>query len=195
MSARSNLGADLLQMFVHAFGVGRGHDDGRTDRATGADRAVEICGVVTVVPDHGRSGADWRPDIGMSALLPDTGLILKPDLDRAVGDAGEKVILQQAGEALLKILLCFRILPGMKRARLQSGKLQLAQPLADRSLVYRHGEPLGHLVPQVEASPTHHLVGLGIGASDSSSSICASSRAGSRPELQRDLRPVIPAAL
>src|SRR4249920_1822805 len=98
----------------------------------------------------------------MGALLPDPGFVpgsspepapsegrgqaLKPDLDR-VGDAGEKVILQQAGEALLEILLCLSILPGMKRARLQSGKLQPAQPLADGSLVYRHGEPLGHLVP------------------------------------------------
>ncbi len=54
----------------------------------------------------------------------------------------------------------------MKRARLQSGKLQPAQPLADGSLVYRHGESLGHLVPKVEASPAHHLVGLGIGAFD-----------------------------
>ena len=98
----------------------------------------------------------------MGALLPDPGFILKPDLDRTVGDVGEKVILQQAGEALLKCLLCFSILLGMKRARLQSGKLQPAQPLADGSLVYRHGEPLGNLALQVEASPAHHLVGLGI---------------------------------
>ena len=61
---------------------------------------------------------------------------------------------------------CFSILLGMKRARLQSGQLQPAQPLADGSLVYRYGEPLGHLAPQVEASPAHHLVGLGIGAFD-----------------------------
>jgi len=102
----------------------------------------------------------------MGAFLPDPGFVLKPDLDRAVGDVGEKIILQQAGEALFKSLLCFSILLGMKRARLQSGKLQPMQPLADRSLVDRHGEPLRHLVPQVEASPTHDLVGLGIGAFD-----------------------------
>ena len=145
-------------------------------RATGANRAVEIYEVVTVVPDMGGRepiGARYRRECLLSdRASSETRSRSGGRRRRREGD------LQQSGEALLKSLLCFSILLGMKRARLQSGKLQPAQHLPMvRSCTY--GEPLGTW-PAGRGIASAHLVGLGIGASDHQclASICASSRAG-----------------
>src|ERR1035441_3943911 len=54
----------------------------------------------------------------------------------------------------------------MIRPGLQPGKLQLAQPLAARSLWYDDREAPGDFLAQIEAAPAYHLVELGIGAGD-----------------------------
>src|ERR1035437_4772645 len=100
MGARGDLGADFLEMLVHALGVGRGHDDGGAHTTGGADRTIEIDGVMAVIAQHERARSNRRPDIGVRALLADTGFVLKPDFDRLFshGGAGEQRVLYQADE-------------------------------------------------------------------------------------------------
>src|SRR6202020_2480037 len=101
VGARHDLGANLSQMLVHRLGVGRRHDDGSPDTASGADGAKQIGGVMTIVSHHERARTDWRPDVGMAPLLADTCFVLKPDLDRRAGGAAEQLILQQGAEVFL----------------------------------------------------------------------------------------------
>jgi hypothetical protein len=52
--AWGNLCADLLKVQVHAFGIGGGGDDRRTDRAIWTDGAEDVGTVVTIVAHHRR---------------------------------------------------------------------------------------------------------------------------------------------
>jgi hypothetical protein len=38
-----------------------------------------------VVPHHRGTRADWRPDVGKGALLPDPGFVAEPNLDWFAG--------------------------------------------------------------------------------------------------------------
>jgi hypothetical protein len=51
-----------------------------------------------VIAHHQRSRADRGPDVGVRSLLPDPGLILKPDLDRRRCSGRQKRLFYQAGE-------------------------------------------------------------------------------------------------
>jgi putative DNA methylase len=124
--ARSNLCADFLQMQVHALGVGGGRDHRGADAARGADRAEQVCAVVTVVPYYRWPRANGSPDISMRALLPDASLVLKPDLDRGSSSCAEQGFLQDGTEVCLKGLLGRRILLRVKRTRLQPGQFEFA---------------------------------------------------------------------
>jgi len=96
----SDPGADFAEMFAHSFGIGRGHDDGCANATGGADRAIDINGIVPVIPHHRRPGTDRRPDIGVGAFLAHAGFILKPYLDRLTRRRGaaKQSVLHQADE-------------------------------------------------------------------------------------------------
>ena len=101
-SAMADLGADLLEMQVHALGVGSGGDHRGSRAAYGADRAEQVGSVVTIVAHHQRPRADRSPDIGMRALLSDSGFVLIPYLYRCSGSGAKQGFLQQNAETLLK---------------------------------------------------------------------------------------------
>ena len=84
---KRHLSADFAQVLVHRLGVDARHDNGGTDASGRADRAEQIGRVMTVVAHHQRARADRRPNVGMSALLPDPGFVLKPDFEVRCGCA------------------------------------------------------------------------------------------------------------
>jgi hypothetical protein len=53
--AWGDLCADLLEVQVHAFGIGGGCDDCRADRADRADGAEQVGAVVAIVAHHRRA--------------------------------------------------------------------------------------------------------------------------------------------
>lgn len=87
MRARRHLGADDLQMLVHRYGVHDRHDNRSGHPTRGAHRAEQMGRVMAVISHHCRPRADPSPDIGMATFLPDSGLILKPYLNRLPGKA------------------------------------------------------------------------------------------------------------
>lgn len=101
-SAMADLGADFLQVQVHAFGVGSRSDHRSTRAARGADRAEQVSGIVTIIAHHQRPRANWAPDIGVRALLSDSGFVLIPYLYGCSGGGAEQGCFQQGAEALLK---------------------------------------------------------------------------------------------
>ena len=107
-----DLDADLLEVEVHAFRVGRRRDDCSTNAAGWTDRAEDIYGVVTIVPHHRWARADRRPDIGVRALLSDPGFVLEPDFDRRVAASAKQSFLQAGTEVFLECLLRRGILLG-----------------------------------------------------------------------------------
>ena len=84
---RRHLSADFAQVLVHRLDVDARHDDGGTDASGWADRAEQIGRVMTVVAHHQRARADRRPNVSMSAFLPDPGFVLKPDFEVRCGCA------------------------------------------------------------------------------------------------------------
>ena len=98
-----HLSADLLEMLVHGSGVGGRHDDGGADAALGADRAKQVDGGMAVVAHHERSRPHRGPDVGVSALLADPGLVLEPDLYGRGGGAGEQRFSDQIGKVFLNV--------------------------------------------------------------------------------------------
>ena len=80
--ARRYLCADLGQVQRHALGIGCWRNDRRPDTSPRADRAEDGGVVMTIVPHHRWPGADRRPDVAQRALLPHSGFILEPDLNR-----------------------------------------------------------------------------------------------------------------
>ena len=79
MRSGDDFPADLLKVSVHGFGIGVGHDHGGSDAAIWADGAEDVGGDVPVVAHHAGARADRGPDVGVSALLADAGLVLEPD--------------------------------------------------------------------------------------------------------------------
>lgn len=100
--AGRDLCTDFLQVFVHRFGVHRGHDDGSTDPAGGTYRAEQVDAVVTIVSHHWRARPDGCPDIGMGALLADPGFIAKPDFDGLSCGVRRQNLRYQLREVFLK---------------------------------------------------------------------------------------------
>ena len=85
VGAGGNMPADLLQMQAHGLGVDdRQHQPG-AGCPLGADRAEQVGPTVAAVARRSGPGATARPDPGQGALLTDSGLVLKPDLDRLAG--------------------------------------------------------------------------------------------------------------
>lgn len=103
VGARRDLEADFLQMRVHRLCVGVGHDHGRADAALWADGAENVGGDVPVVAHHQGAGADWRPDVGVTAFLTDAGFVLEPDFHWAEGRGPEEGGFDQADEVFLKV--------------------------------------------------------------------------------------------
>jgi hypothetical protein len=98
MGRGADLGCDLGQVPGHRLAADKGHDDGRADRAGGADRAEQGGAVVAIVAHRGRTRTARRPKIGQRALLADTGLVLEPDLDRLADRRGRQHLGYAGGE-------------------------------------------------------------------------------------------------
>src|ERR1700677_4842672 len=71
-----NLGADLSEAEVHAFGIGGGCDDRCTNTARRADGGEDVSVVVAVVAYLERTRADRSPHIAERTLLTDSGFVL-----------------------------------------------------------------------------------------------------------------------
>ena len=99
---RRHLGADLLEMFVHSFRVGVGHDHGGADGARGTYGAEDVGRDVAIVANHPGAGADGRPDISMAALLTYASFVLKPDFDWMIDCDFRERGFDQVGEVFLK---------------------------------------------------------------------------------------------
>src|ERR1700677_4443796 len=107
-------------MQVHALGIGGGRDNRGAYTPLGADRAEQVCGVVTAVADHQRPRADGplalpfhpavpdgpfgksRPHVCMRALLSDPIVVLKPDLDRSSGSGAKQAFFRMELKFSLK---------------------------------------------------------------------------------------------
>jgi hypothetical protein len=71
----------LDQVLVHGMGVAPRHDESRRLALLGADRAEDVGGARSLVMGRGWPRSPLGPAAGDLVLLPDTSLVLKPDLD------------------------------------------------------------------------------------------------------------------
>jgi hypothetical protein len=79
-------------MQVHGVDIGvRQHEPG-ADASRRADRAEQICPLVTLIAWRSRTAATLGPDAGQAALLANSRFVLPPQLDRlaasVVGNRG-----------------------------------------------------------------------------------------------------------
>jgi len=98
-----HLRADLMQMLIHRFGIGRGHDDRSADLTGRADRAKYIDGVVTIIPDRGRPRANRSPLVRKPPLLAHPGFVLKPYLQWLARRGSWQSFNRYAGKVFLKV--------------------------------------------------------------------------------------------
>jgi hypothetical protein len=94
--------ADFCEVFVHGIGIDGWHDQGRTDAARRTDGTKQISPVEPAIAQRPRPAAALGPNACQRALLTNPGLILKPDLYRALGSALTKGFLNQVMEVFLK---------------------------------------------------------------------------------------------
>jgi len=81
MRAGCHSGADLFQMSLHGGGVAPGHDEAGALALCRADGAEDVGRNRALVVRRPRTRAASGPSPGQFVLLPDTGLVLEPDLD------------------------------------------------------------------------------------------------------------------
>src|SRR5689334_1835523 len=101
MSPGRHLCADLAQMLGHGFAIHRRHDDGRSDGSIRTDGAEQIGGVVAIVAHRNRARPAGSPDVSQCALLPNSGFVLKPHLDRLVGGSLRHSLAYQGDKVFL----------------------------------------------------------------------------------------------
>ena len=82
MRAGSDRATDLIDMLLHGFGVGIGHDDRHSGIAARADCAKQIGVLIALILRLTRARALLRPLVDETVLLSDPHFILKPKLDR-----------------------------------------------------------------------------------------------------------------
>ena len=80
VSAGAHVGADLIEVMLHALGVGALHDDSRAGPAGRADGAEQIGAAGAQIGHLARAGSAPGPDPRALGLLADAHLVLKPDL-------------------------------------------------------------------------------------------------------------------
>ena len=80
VSAGGDVGADLVEMMLHALGVGALHDDGRAGRSLGADGAEQIGAACAKIGDLAGPRSLAGPDARALGFLADPHLVLEPDL-------------------------------------------------------------------------------------------------------------------
>ncbi len=102
VAAGRDFAADFLEMLVHRFGVGLGHDHSRPDGAFRTYGSKYVGRDVAVVAHHQRARADLRPDIGVASLLTDPRFVLEPDFYRATDSGRGECGLCQLAEVFLK---------------------------------------------------------------------------------------------
>ena len=81
VGAGVNVSAALLQMQVHGLGIDERQHQPGAGCPLGANRAEQVGPAIAAVARRSGPGATTRPDPGQGALLTDSGLVLKPDLD------------------------------------------------------------------------------------------------------------------
>jgi hypothetical protein len=103
VSTRRHRGRDLGQMQTHCCGVAAGQDEGRALAMLGADGTEDVGrGGALIVRGH-RPRAALGPAPGDLVLLPDAGLVGKPDLYRGRLDTLlARDLVQNRGETFLK---------------------------------------------------------------------------------------------
>ena len=107
MRAGSDRATDLIDMLLHGFGVGIGHDDRHTGIAARTDGAEQIGVLIALILRLARARALLRPLVGKTVLLFDPHFVLEPHLNRGfrcelahcLGDARGKVFFLNVGIA------------------------------------------------------------------------------------------------
>ncbi len=80
VGAEGDVGADLVEVILHALGAGALHDDGRAGLALGTDGAEQIGAAGAQVGDLAGARFPPGPDARALGLRADTRLVLEPDL-------------------------------------------------------------------------------------------------------------------
>lgn len=76
-----NLRADLVEMHLHGFGVGKGHHEGSPCASRRTDGTEQVGAFVALVGGQSGAGACFGPDTHPAVLLPEPCFILEPQLD------------------------------------------------------------------------------------------------------------------
>src|SRR6266567_3842520 len=80
VGTRGDLGADLVEMKLHGFGVAGGQHEGGAGSAFGAYRTEQIGRLGALIVGGPGTRAFPGPAIGELVLLPDPHLVLEPHL-------------------------------------------------------------------------------------------------------------------
>src|SRR5580658_2458913 len=198
MSVRGDHCTDLAEVLVHRFGVDRRHYDGGTDGALGTNGTEEVDGVMAVVAHHRRARTDRCPDIGVSSLLTDSGLILEPDLDRLAGGGLRQGLGDQAAKVFLKAACAAGSFLGWNgRGCSRVSFISRSQtPMVFPCTVTEKRRFTSSRRSTQRQSTTRSVSGSGpFTAKASSSALCAQFSEGFRPELDPDFRSSIPKSL
>src|SRR5665213_1242482 len=102
VGGRSDDLADLCQVHAHGFAAHPRHDYSRADGPFRTNCSEHPGGVVPIVSHHRRARAAFGPDVAQRSLLADTGLVLKPYLDRLARCVQRQRLGYKRGEVFLK---------------------------------------------------------------------------------------------
>jgi len=76
-----DVAADLVEMHLHGAGVGEGEHEGGALAPPGADGAEQVGVGVALIGGQAWACSSLGPNSRAAVLLPQSGLVLKPDLD------------------------------------------------------------------------------------------------------------------
>ena len=195
MGSWSDGAADLLQMQVHGFTVGVGHDQGNTGGPFGQDD--RRCRPIRSGCRAGRGAASERAHSRVKgALLSDASLVLEPTRSACLMPR-PAALPSPRWQSFFERLLRRRV--GLRVAR-PYGQARELEPLEKPAHVIGdldvEASPDLHL--QVDAAPAHHPVHLDVrpGLTNCASSAnCLSSSCDGRPGRGRSHKPATPSSL
>ena len=99
VSTRRDVERDLGEVQVHSVGVAERQDQPRCLALLGADRAEDVGGLGALIVRRRGAASALRPSPCDLVLLPDPGLVLKPDFYRRAAREGRSDLVQLGGKA------------------------------------------------------------------------------------------------
>ena len=105
MSSFGDCFADLVEMQLHCFGVGRWQHERCTFAMGRTDGAEQVGVLVALVGRLTGPRTLLRPQAGAAVLLPDTSFVLEPDFNRRLLRQIGYMRLQRVGEVFLNAVM------------------------------------------------------------------------------------------